>query len=64
MFRYCAVRHLSRGHLAPTPSKYTDKPGMWGPGAGPAKDTLARRVLFYRMLFMNKIGFLTKPLRT
>ena len=37
---------------------------MWGPGAGPVKDTLARRTMFYRMLVMNKIGRLTKPFRT
>lgn len=55
---------MNRGHVAPTPSKFTDRPGMWGPAAGPVKDTLARRVLFYRMLGMNKIGRLTKPFRT
>lgn len=37
---------------------------MWGPGAGPVKDTLARRTLFYRMLALNKIGSLTKPFRS
>ncbi|CAD2222217.1 hypothetical protein AGDE_01471 [Angomonas deanei] len=64
MLRRTNVSRLGRGHLAPTPSKYSDRPGMWGPGAGPVKDTLARRTLFYRMLAMNKIGRLTKPFRT
>ncbi|AYU77932.1 hypothetical protein conserved [Leishmania donovani] len=64
MLRRCTVPRMNRGHLAPTPSKYSDRPGMWGPGAGPVKDTLARRTMFYRMLVMNKIGFWTKPFRT
>ncbi|EAN78732.1 hypothetical protein, conserved [Trypanosoma brucei brucei TREU927] len=64
MFSRCQRRAMNRGHLAPTPSKYTDQPGMWGPGTGPVKDTLARRSMFFRMLVMNKIGRLTKPFRT
>lgn len=64
MFRRNPACRMSRGHLTPTPSKYSDRPGMWGPGAGPVKDTLARRTMFYRMLVINKIGRLTKPLRT
>ncbi|RNF09844.1 hypothetical protein TraAM80_01869 [Trypanosoma rangeli] len=64
MLRRCQRRCMNRGHLMPTPSKYSDRPGMWGPGAGPPKDTLARRSIFFRMLVMNKIGRLTKPLRT
>ncbi|EPY29110.1 hypothetical protein STCU_02749 [Strigomonas culicis] len=64
MLRRTFCTRMNRGHLTPTPSKYSDRPGMWGPGAGPVKDTLARRTLFYRMLVMNKIGRLTKPFRT
>ncbi|ESL11548.1 hypothetical protein TRSC58_00698 [Trypanosoma rangeli SC58] len=64
MLRRCQRRFMNRGHLMPTPSKYSDRPGMWGPGAGPPKDTLARRSMFFRMLVMNKIGRLTRPLRT
>lgn len=64
MFRRSSARLLGRGHVAPTPAKYSDRPGMWGPGAGPVKDTLARRTTFYRMVLFNKIGRLTKPFRT
>lgn len=64
MLRRSPLTRMNRGHLTPTPSKYSDRPGMWGPGAGPVKDTLARRTMFYRMLAMNKIGRWTKPLRT
>ncbi|KAL7701198.1 hypothetical protein N2W54_002657 [Lotmaria passim] len=64
MLRRSPIARMNRGHLTPTPSKYSDRPGMWGPGAGPVKDTLARRTMFYRMLVMNKIGRLTKPFRT
>lgn len=64
MLRITRSRFLARGHLTPTPPKQADRPGMWGPGAGPHKDTLARRTLFYRMVLMNKIGRITKPFRT
>ena len=55
---------MQRGHTAITQQKYSDRPGIWGPTGGPPKDTLARRVLFYRMLVFNKIGRLTQPFRT
>lgn len=64
MLRRTVTRPMGRGHLAPTVQKYSDRPGMWGPGGGPVKDTLARRTMFYRMLAMNKIGVLTRPFRT
>ena len=52
------------GHTRPTTPKYIDKPGIWGVAGGPAKDTLARRVDFYRLLLMTKIGRATAPFKT
>ena len=37
---------------------------MWGPSAGPAQDTLARRYEFGKFVVMHKIGELTAPLKT
>lgn len=62
--RVSRISRLQRGHIEPTPPKFVDKPGIWGPTGGPVKDTLSRRTLFYRMVLMNKIGRLTKPFRT
>lgn len=64
MLRRTAPRRFYRGHTAPTVPKHVDKPGIWGPNAGPMKDTLARRVYFYRIALLVQIGKLTKPLRT
>ena len=52
------------GHTTPTRPKYIDKPGYWSVSGGPSKDTLARRIDFYRLLLMHKIGKLTAPFKT
>lgn len=55
---------LFGNHLKPSVPKYSDKPGMWGPNAGPVKDTAARRWEWYKTVAMKKIGKLTAPLKT
>ena len=62
MLRRSAV--AKNRHTIVTQPKYADKPGLWGPTAGPYKDTLARRTEFYRKVFFNKVGKLTKPFRS
>jgi hypothetical protein len=59
-------RSAGRGqrHTVITRPKFSDKPGMWGTHGGPPKDTLARRTEFYRKVFFNRVGKLTKPFRT
>lgn len=64
MLRRSQVSRFYRGHTSATQPKHIDKPGVWGPLAGPPKDTLARRTYFYRLVLFNKIGKLTKPFRT
>jgi hypothetical protein len=55
---------FSNNHLKPSAPKYSDKPGMWGPNAGPNKDTLARRWEFGKFVSMKKIGELTAPFKS
>jgi hypothetical protein len=52
------------GHTTQTRPKYIDKPGYWSVSGGPAKDTLARRIDFYRLTLMHKIGKMTAPFKT
>lgn len=55
---------LVGNHLKPTYPKHSDKPGMWSATAGPQKDTLARRVNFYKWVSMAKIGKFTAKFKT
>eukprot|EP00758_Cryptobia_borreli_P017789 Tbor_TRINITY_DN6223_c0_g2::TRINITY_DN6223_c0_g2_i1::g.1851::m.1851 len=64
MLRRTAPLGFYRGHTSQTQQKFIDKPGLWGPLGGPPKDTLARRMYFYRILLFNKIGRITRPFRT
>jgi hypothetical protein len=67
MLRTSIARFSSFGfqqHTVITKPKYTDKPGYWSRDGGPAKDTLARRFDFYRLLILHKIGRVTAPFRT
>jgi hypothetical protein len=68
MLRGTRFARMSRygfgSHTVPTQPKYLDKPGLWSVSGGPPKDTLARRVDFYRLLFLHKIGRMTAPFKT
>jgi hypothetical protein len=64
MLRRTSVAGFGGNHLKPTLPKYSDKPGMWGPSAGPQKDTLARRWEFYKLVTMKKVGQIMAPIKT
>lgn len=64
MLRRTQGLRVTGRHTAPTPPKYADLPGIWGPRGGPPKDTAARRFDFYRLVLMHKIGKLTAPFKT
>lgn len=64
MLRRSSARLIAGRHSLPTAPKYSDKPGMWGPDAGPMKDTLSRRARFWKIISMKRLGQFTGMFKT
>jgi hypothetical protein len=64
MLRRTQPTRLLVPHTKPTQPKHMDKPGVWGPAAGPDKDTLGKRMYFYRIKTLMRIGQLVSPFKT
>ena len=50
--------------VIPNYAKLTNRPGKWGAMGGPPADTFARRVEFYRLITLSRLGKLMQPFKT
>jgi len=50
--------------VAPHFSKMTNRPGKWGTQGGPPADTFSRRLEFFRIITLNRIGKMMQPFKS